>query len=37
LSEDQNLGSMTAFAIEERLESTVEVPSSWTYWGVREL
>ena len=37
LSEDQNLGSMTAFAIEERLESTVEVPISWTYWGVREL
>lgn len=37
LSEDQNLGSMTAFAIEERLESTVNVPHGWTYWGVREL
>ena len=37
LSEDENLGALTAFAIEERLESLVEVPSSWTHWGVREL
>jgi hypothetical protein len=37
LSDDENLGALTAFAIEERLESLVEVPSSWTQWGVREL
>lgn len=37
LSGEQNLGTMTAFSIEERLESLVEVPSSWCYWGVREL
>jgi len=37
LSEDQNLGTITAFSIEERLESTIEVPSGWTSWGVREL
>ncbi len=37
LSEGQNLGTITAFSIEERLESTVEVPSGWTSWGVREL
>ena len=37
LSDEQNLGTMTAFAIEERLESLVEVPSGWCYWGVREL
>ncbi|MCH1613351.1 MAG: hypothetical protein L7S72_08640 [Flavobacteriales bacterium] len=37
LSEDENLGALTAFAIDERLESLVEVPTSWTHWGVREL
>ena len=37
LSDEQNLGTMTAFSIEERLESLVEVPSGWCYWGVREL
>ena len=37
LSDEQNLGTITAFAIEDRLESLIEVPSSWCYWGVREL
>ena len=37
LSDEQNLGTMTAFAIEERLESTLHVPSGWTSWGVRQL
>ena len=37
LSEEQNLGTMTAFSIEEKLESVVEVPSGWCYFGVREL
>lgn len=37
LSEEQNLGTMTAFSIEEKLESVVEVPSGWCYFGVKEL
>ena len=37
LSDEQNLGTMTAFSIEERLELTLQVPTGWTAWGVRQL
>ena len=32
-----NINKNYYFSIEERLESTIEVPSGWTSWGVREL
>jgi len=37
LSDEKNLGTMSAYQISDRLEEVIEVPRSWCYWGVREL